>query len=305
MWHNPGAVETEELQYCSGGRSLAPRPSFTFVKEDESGTNPKVQVRDGAGRHWAVKFGREASPDTFATGLACLVGYYVEPTYYIADGIILRAHDLKRAKHSIDQNGKFHGGRFQLRSKHPEFLKDVDWSWSNNPFLGTPPLNGLKIIMMLTSNWDSKDIRDEVDRGSNTAIYRSGHRYIFFVDDWGAAMGAWGNLATRSKWKAGDYGEQTKEFVRGIKNGEIQWGYHGAHTADVTRGIHVSDVRWLLRYLGRVTDRQLAAGLRSSGASETEVATYVPAIRLRVQQLQRVANSASAPKMMSKAAAGR
>src|SRR5205814_1350705 len=165
--------------------------------------------------------------------------------------------------------------------------------------------NGLKIIMMLTSNWDSKDIRDAVDRGSNTAIYRSGRRYFFFVDDWGAAMGGWGNLATRSKWNAGAYGEQTKEFVRGLKDGEIQWGYHGAHTADVTHGIHVSDVRWLLRYLGRVTDRQLALGLRSSGASDKEVSTYVPAIRLRIQQLQHLAGLPSDSKMMSKATAAR
>ncbi|MCU1273480.1 MAG: hypothetical protein JWO48_911, partial [Bryobacterales bacterium] len=179
LWHDPGAVGNEELQYCSGGRSRAPRPSFTFIKEDYGGTNPKVQVRDGAGRRWVVKFGPEASPDTFASGLACILGYYVEPTYYIADGIILGAHDLKRAKHAIDQNGHFHGGRFQLRDKHPEFLKDVDWSWSKNPFLGTHALNGLKIIMMLTSNWDSKDIRDAVDRGSNTAICRKGHHYIF------------------------------------------------------------------------------------------------------------------------------
>jgi hypothetical protein len=302
LWHNPGAVENEDLRYCSGGQARAPRPSFTFVKEDEGGTNPKVQVRDSAGRHWAVKFGPEASPDTFATGLACLVGYYVEPTYDIADGIILGAHHLKRTKHSIGQHGEFHGGRFQLRAKHPEFLKDVDWSWSKNPFLGTHALNGLKILMMLTSNWDSKDIRDAVDRGSNTAVYRSGRRYIFFVDDWGATMGTWGNLATRSKWNAGAYSEQTKEFVRGMKNGEIQWGYHGAHTADVTHGIHPSDVRWLLRYLGRVTDPQLAAGLRASGATEKEVANYVPSIRLRIQQLQRIANSASTPKMMSNAA---
>ena len=305
LWHDPGAVETKELQYCSGRRSRAPHPSFTFVKEDDAGTNPKIQVRDGAGRNWAVKFGPEASPDTFATGLACILGYYVEPTYYIADGIILGAHDLKRTKHAIGANGQFHGGRFQLRAKHPEFLKDVDWSWSQNPFVGTHPLNGLKILMMLTSNWDSKDIRDAVERGSNTAVYRDGRRYFFFVDDWGAAMGAWGNLATRSKWNAGDYGEQTKEFVRGIKDGEIEWGYHGAHTADVTRGIHINDVRWLLRYLGRVTDEQLAAGLRASGASNKEVSIYVPSIRLRIQQLQRIARSASAPKMISKAATAR
>src|SRR5437588_3160709 len=132
LWHNPGVVEKIDLQYCSGGRASAPKPPFTFIKEDEGGTNPKVRVRDAVGRQWAVKFGPEASPDTFASSLACAVGYYVEPTYYVANGIITGAHDLKRAHKSIDKEGQFHGGRFQLRSKSPEFLKDVDWSWSQN-----------------------------------------------------------------------------------------------------------------------------------------------------------------------------
>ena len=44
------------------------------------------------------------------------------------------------------------------------------WAWHDNPFVGTPELNGLKILMMLMSNWDNKDVRD-VARGSNTAIF--------------------------------------------------------------------------------------------------------------------------------------
>ena len=44
------------------------------------------------------------------------------------------------------------------------------WAWHDNPFVGTHELNGLKILMMLVSNWDNKDVRD-VARGSNTAIF--------------------------------------------------------------------------------------------------------------------------------------
>jgi hypothetical protein len=290
IWHNPGAVEKLDFRYCSGGRSLAPQPPFTFVKEDVTGTNPKVRVQDRTRRQWAVKFGKEASSDNFASCLAWAVGFYTEQTYYVADGVIVGAHDLERAQHWVDKSGKFRGGRFQLRSKDPEFLKDVDWSWTNNPFVGTRELNGLKLIMMLTSNWDDKDIRDAADRGSNTAIYRVGRRYVFFVDDWGGAMGAWGHLATRSKWNAADYSAQTRHFVR-IKNGEIEWGYKGQHTSDLTQGIRVSDVRWLLRYLGRITDRQVEIGLRASGATDHEVSLYIPAIRLRVEALQSIGNS--------------
>jgi hypothetical protein len=30
------------------------------------------------------------------------------------------------------------------------------WSWDDNPFVGVPQLNGLKIVNMLLSNWDTK-----------------------------------------------------------------------------------------------------------------------------------------------------
>jgi hypothetical protein len=292
IWHNPGNVEKIDFHYCTGGRSLEPRAPFTFLREDTAGTNPKVRVRDAAGHEWAVKFGLEASPDTFASCLAWAVGYYVEPTYYVAGGVFVGAHDLKRARHWIDADGHFRGGRFQLRSKNPEFLKDIDWSWSDNPFLGTHELNGLKVMMMLTSNWDDKDIRDAGDRGSNTAIFRLRRHYIFFVDDWGGAMGAWGHVYSRSKWNAVDYAGQTKHFVRGVRDGEIEWGYHGQHTTEMTRGIHVSDLQWLLLFLGRITDRQLDEGLRASGAIPAEIATYVPAIRQRIEQLQSLVDRA-------------
>src|SRR4051794_25942466 len=50
LWHDPGAVERLDLRHGSGGRALQPGPPFTFVKEDTSGSTPKVQVRDAAGR---------------------------------------------------------------------------------------------------------------------------------------------------------------------------------------------------------------------------------------------------------------
>ena len=53
-------------------------------------------------------------------------------------------------------------------------------------------------------------------------------------------------------------------------------------------GVKPSDVRWLMQYLGRVTDDQLRAGLLSSGASEKETETYVKGLRMRIGALQKV-----------------
>src|SRR5262249_46826640 len=63
LWHQPGAVERADFKYGAGGRQLAPQSPFTFLTEENSGTSPKVRVRDARGRQWVVKFGSEASPD--------------------------------------------------------------------------------------------------------------------------------------------------------------------------------------------------------------------------------------------------
>ena len=50
----------------------------------------------------------------------------------------------------------------------------------------------------------------------------------------------------------------------------------------------MDDVRWLYKYLGRIQDMQLRAGLEASGASEKEVDRFTNAMRDRINQLGRV-----------------
>ena len=273
LWRDPGPVERLDLRYGPGGASLRPRPPFRFIEKEKSGSTPKIRVRDAAGRQWVIKFGEEASSDTFASRIAWALGYTTSVNYYVPRGVV-RGY------------GRFTGGRFQLRASSPRYLDGVSWSWEKNPFVGTPQLNGLKIVTMLLSNWDNKDSRDAW-RGSNNSVFRDGSRYLYFVDDWGGSMGRAASLFTRSKWDAGDYYRQSPKFVR-VKDGELDWGYRGAHTDSMTDEIRVSDIRWLLRYLGRLSDAQLRAGLLASGATHREAALYTKALRLRIRQLQSV-----------------
>jgi hypothetical protein len=294
LWRDPGAVERRDLRYGIGGRRLAPRPPYTFLKADESGTTPKVLARDGAGRRWSVKFGKEVSADVFGSRMAWALGYYAEPTYYVREGAFRRAVALKGLEDYIDAAGRFRHARFQLRSKSPEYLSDVGWSWTDNPFVGTRQLGGLKLLMLLLSNWDNKDIDDFVKRGSNTAIFRDGRRYLFFVNDWGAALGDTGRgptrylwYVTRSKWDCEDFSKETRKFVE-VKDGRLDWAYRGTHTRLVTEGLTQADISWFLRYAGRLTDRQIHAALLASGASAEEAACYTAALRQRIRQLSEV-----------------
>src|SRR5579883_3100978 len=157
LWQEPKSVD---WTWGPGGEPLAPHPPFDFVKENLTGTNPKIEVKDAAGRLWVVKFGGEVHTEPFAARLLNATGYYATPTFFVADGVVNRVRGLKRAKPFLSRGGKFRAARFQLRdNRGPAFVKGVDWAWNSNPFVGSDQLNGLKILMMLMSNWDAKDSR--------------------------------------------------------------------------------------------------------------------------------------------------
>src|SRR4051812_38291683 len=107
LWEDPGAVERLDLVGGPGGRAHAPKPPFRFIREDTSGTAPKVRVRDRSGAQWSVKWGPEVKAETFASRIAWAAGYYVEPVYYVRTGRLLGVHDLGRADKHINKGGYF------------------------------------------------------------------------------------------------------------------------------------------------------------------------------------------------------
>jgi hypothetical protein len=299
LWRDPGAVEKLDFTSGAGGTALRPAPPFKFDKEISSGAWPKVRVKDGRGVEWAVKWGDEIKAETFSSRLVWACGYFVEPTQYVKSGKITHATGLTRAAKFVAADGTFQPARFQIWDRN--LLKKNNWTWSYNPFVGTQELDGLKILVMLTSNWDTKDARD-VDTGVNTAITkqlspsgRPEYRYMMF--DWGATLGKWGLPGlVRNKWDCEGYAGQSKDFVKRDAGGQLEWGYRGYHhRGELKENVTVEDVRWLLRYLGRVTDAQLRAGLTAAGATPEETQCFAAAVRARIEQLKAVAAGPQAP----------
>ncbi|HEX8184964.1 MAG TPA: hypothetical protein VF747_09445 [Blastocatellia bacterium] len=294
IWRDPGVVERLDFRNGPGGHDGAPAPPFQFLQEHSSGSNPCLSVRDERGRTWRVKWGDEVRSETFAVRLAWAAGYHTESAYFIPQGRIEGIESLDRAKECVAEDCTFKDARFELDEAGVEKLFDEHgWSWNDNPFVGTRELNGLKIMLMLTSNWDNKDVRD-VARGSNTAIFNyrladGGVEARYLIIDWGASMGKWGSFVFRGKWDCAGYEAQTPEFVKGVEGGKVNWGYVGQRTEDAKEGISVEDVRWLYGYVGRMTDEQVRDGLVASGATAEEVESFSRAIRERINQLKRVA----------------
>jgi hypothetical protein len=173
-------------------------------------------------------------------------------------------------------------------------FNEHSWSWDDNPFVGTPELSGLKLVVMLVSNWDTKDRRD-VARGSNTAIFE--HRVSpwtrearYLITDWGGAMGKWGtNVVSRGRWDPEGFEVQTPQFVTGVRDdGIVTFGYVGQRTADVAYDIPVDHVRWFYQHASRLTEAHLREGLLASGANADEAVRFARALLDRVAQLGQV-----------------
>ena len=293
LWRDPGDVSTRDLRHGPGGPDFTPAPPFTFIEEHGTGSQPCVSVRDARGRRWRVKWGDEVRSETFTVRVVWAVGYFAEITHFVAEGTIAEVKDLQRARACIDEDCRFKDARFELDDPDVKKLfEEHGWAWNDNPFLGTRELQGLKILVMLLSNWDAKDRRD-VARGSNTAIFEyrlpEGVREArYLITDWGGSMGRWGgNIVTRGRWDPDGFEAQTPQFVTAVEEGLVRFGYVGQRTEDVATGIGVDDVRWLCRFVGTLTDAQMVDGLRASGGSDEEAARFSAALRNRIEQLKR------------------
>jgi len=294
LWHSPGDVSKADLGGSVGTAIGAPQPPFTFIKEDMSGTQPKVEVNDRTGRKWVAKFGNEVKPECFTWRIPVAVGYYVEPSYYVASGQFLNMGTIERKTPSIQQDGHFKAARFQIRDPNFKYLDNQGWKWARNPFAGSKELKGLEILIMLASNWDNKD-GTSGPGNSNTGIFdrvvNGRHELIYSFTDWGSGMGLWGDKSGQSDWACADYSRQTSEFVKGVVNGQVVFGYEGHHNDDFKTNIHPADVAWLMKSLGQIRDDQLRAALQASGATRDELVCFTKAIRERIEQLKKVGDS--------------
>ena len=87
------------------------------------------------------------------------------------------------------------------------------------------------------------------------------------------------------------YSADTQHIIDGVENGFVVFNHQGKQGHEVGREIKQQDVAWLMQRLGKLSDAQINAALKASGATPEEVSCFSPAFRSRLSQLTAVATA--------------
>ena len=303
LWRDPGNISQRNLTYGPGSSELAPAAPFTFVKEEITGESPKFDVTDANGVTWVVKVGIEAQPETVATRLVWSVGYFVDEAYYIDRAEIKNLPKLSRGQEFIEKGTIVRGARFEPKRK--SIKRGDNWDWEVNPFLKSRELDGLKVLMVLLANYDTRVANNKVLSTKNPETGELEARYV--AADIGATFGKVGGLGgKRSKNSLEDY--RASKFILGVENGFVKFDYstkpHGfgmfagvfkpsyqssqAQKERVMKNITVENARWIGSLLSQLSDEQIRDAFRAANYDQKTMDGFVAVIRDRINQLNRL-----------------
>jgi hypothetical protein len=291
LWRDRGDAAALDLLGGPGGKEHQPGTSFKFIEESESGTSPKFEVEDENGAKWKVKLGPEVRSETAATRLVWAAGYFADEDYYRPQIHVQGMKPLSRGQEYVSEGGIVREARLERQGGGKE-LKN--WSWYDNPFVGTREFNGLRVMMALINNWDLKEINNKVlDEGGES-------RYE--VADLGACLGSTGNLFGRSKDVIKDYAET--KFIEKVTPGYVDFVMHSrpffltivnfpnyrsrTRMESVAKHIPIADARWLGNRLGQFSPEQIRNCFRAAGFSPAEVEGYTRVVMQRIEALKKL-----------------
>jgi hypothetical protein len=253
---------------------LAPDPdaTYSFRHSKVHGASPGMTVTDPHGRKWSVKQSVEGPVEVTHSRVLSALGYHQPPVYYLPS-FTLR-----------DENGtrQERGGRF--RPSLDELDEVGDWSWQQNPFVGTKPYQGLLVVLRLFEGNDLKN--------SNNSLYDhrrpdgSVERW-YAVRDIGNALGDTGRYDSH---KNDVVRFEQQPFIGGVRDGFVLFPYHGWHQELYRGRITPEEVRWACGWLARLTDKQWNDAFRAGGYDPATAARFITALKARIQRGLQLAN---------------
>jgi hypothetical protein len=278
LWRDPGDISARNLLHGPGGEEMKPNlTSITFLEEETGGYSPKFRVRDGAGKIWVAKVGKEAQPETVAARLVWAVGYVGETNYLVPCVQITGAPDPRKQVDRCEGKG-FANVRFEAR---PENVKrHTEWGWTNNPFAGTKEFKGLIVMMGLINNWDLKDANNKIVSVPGGETGQDELHYI--ISDLGATFGKTGNFITHNRNEPKDFAKS--KFIEKVEGGRVSFSYDGKNTG-LFKDITVEDAKWIGGLLSKLTDKQLEDAFRAANYGTDDIKLLAQSLRARINEL--------------------
>ena len=274
LWQEPVDLAQRDLYAGRFGRDAAPDPQdrFEVTGTQTTGTQSGYDVKDGKGREWSVKIGIESRVEVTVSRIISAIGYHQPPVYYLP-----KWTRVDSGKTVIEESA-----RFRLEPK--TLTKSGEWSWSDNPFVGTRPLAALFTVMVLFNNWDLKAAQNsvyQVDEPGNAT-----HTW-YMVRDLGASLGktAWTNRATKA-----DTAAFTRQgFIERVEDNRVRFYYDGSWLEPRVHSIVTpEDVRWVCGLLARLTPQQWHDAFRAGGFTESEASAFIKRLQEKIAEGQRV-----------------
>ena len=281
LWKDPGNIGARDLFLGPGGAAMKPdTSSITFIKAEQGGYSPKFRVRDGRGREWVAKLGKEAQSETAAVRLLWAIGYATEINYLVP---CVHINGAPRPRKKVDrcEGQGFANVRFEARPETVE--RTGEWKWKRNPFVGSRELQGLIVMMGLINNWDIKDSNNVILYVPNGGVGES----LYAISDLGATFGKTGRVPffwriTRSRNNPKDYSKAG--FIDKVKGNRVAFRYGGKNRG-LFKNISLDDAKWLGSLLSRLSDRQIEDAFRAANYSPSEVRIMTEAVRRRINEL--------------------
>lgn len=234
------------------------------------------------------------------------MGYFADESYYFDRAEISNLPALSRGQNFVEGKSIVRGARFEPKRKNVD--RGANWDWEENPFLKTRELDGLKVIMVLLANYDTRVANNKILTAQNSRTGILEARYV--ATDVGATLGKVGGLGgKRSKNSLADYREN--KFILGVDNGFVKFDYQTkpkgmgkfaslfkpsyrssqAAKERAMRNITVENAIWIGSMLSKLSDDQLRDAFRAANYDAQTMEGFIQTIRERINQLNRLAET--------------
>ena len=260
-------MSRRDLFWGPWGQKFAPPAHDTYrvLEEKTSGFSPGFTVQDEHGMTWSVKQGPEAHVEVVVSRILSAVGYHQPPVYYLDSW----------TKQGGAGDALQRGARFRRKGIGLEEIGD--WSWQQNPFIGTRAYGGLLSLMMLLNGTDLKNTNNSLYELA-PAVRLSKARRWYVVRDVGAALGETGRLEPR---RGDPFVFAKLGFIQAVKDGRVQFNYRGRHQ-ELVKDLSTRDLAWMIRLVSRLSDKQWRDAFRAGGYGPQTSAFFISTIKARL-----------------------